>query len=83
LEDTPYAYCPETGAHFSDPILILDNCEEVVFTPTSLQAFGFDPNYVWRIRNKTGWTTWPQMVSWYNAMYGSEAGRSTPLSGRT
>ncbi len=40
-------------------------------------------NYVWRIRKKTGWTTWPQMVSWYNTMYGSEAGRPTSLSGRT
>lgn len=40
-------------------------------------------NYVWRIRKKTGWTTWPQMVSWYNATYGSEGGRSTPLTGRT
>jgi DNA-binding NarL/FixJ family response regulator len=40
-------------------------------------------NYVWRIRKKTGWTTWPQMVSWYNAMYGSEAGRSASFSGRT
>jgi len=40
-------------------------------------------NYIWRIRKKTGWTTWPQMVSWYNTMYGSESGRSTSLSGRT
>lgn len=28
-------------------------------------------NYVSRIRKKTGWTTWPQMVSWYHTMYGS------------
>ena len=40
-------------------------------------------NYVWKIRKKTGWTTWPQIVSWYNAMYGSEAGRSASFSGRT
>ncbi len=28
-------------------------------------------NYVWSIRKKTGWTTWPQMVSWYHTLYGS------------
>ena len=28
-------------------------------------------NYVSSIRKKTGWTTWPQMVSWYHSMYGN------------
>lgn len=40
-------------------------------------------NYIWSIRRKTGWTSWPQMASWYTTMYGSEGSRSTPLSGRT
>ncbi len=40
-------------------------------------------NYVSSIRKKTGWTTWPQMVSWYNAMYGGDGSRSHLLSGRT
>ncbi len=35
-------------------------------------------NYMWSIRKKTGWTTWPQMVSWYHTMYGSEGGPSSP-----
>lgn len=35
-------------------------------------------NYVWKIRKKTGWTTWPQMVSWYNTMYGSGSTPNAP-----
>lgn len=38
-------------------------------------------NYVSSIRKKTGWTTWPQMASWYHRMYGTEGGRAAPLSG--
>jgi DNA-binding NarL/FixJ family response regulator len=29
-------------------------------------------NYVSRIRKKSGWTTWPQIVSWYNTTYGRD-----------
>ncbi len=35
-------------------------------------------NYVSSIRKKTGWTTWPQMASWYRRMYGSETNNSSP-----
>lgn len=33
-------------------------------------SYGTVKNYVSRIRSKTGWTTWPQMVTWYHTMYG-------------
>ena len=41
-------------------------------------SYGTVKNYIWSIRNKTGWTTWPQMVSWYHTTYGSEGGPSSP-----
>ena len=37
-------------------------------------------NYVWSIRKKTGWTTWPQMVSWYHTMYGNVSNASSSVS---
>ena len=36
-------------------------------------------NYIYCIRNKSGWTTWPQMVSWYHTLYGSEGMAGVPL----
>ncbi len=36
-------------------------------------------NYIWSIRKKTGWTTWPQMASWYRTVYGTE-GRTSSSS---
>lgn len=39
---------------------------------TLKMQYGTVKNYIHCIRNKTGWTTWPQMVSWYRTVYGIE-----------
>ena len=46
-------------------------------------SYGTVKNYVSRIRNKTGWTTWPQMVSWYHTLYGSDGAAVAPLRSRS
>ena len=52
------------------------DCEEIA-RHLDLQ-FWTVRNYISKIRRKMGWTTWPQMASWYQALYGSANAASLP-----